>query len=101
MITVPYRKEGREGGVADVLCSLAPWTDLPICETAAHTWTFQAEEALSVLWNSPGACKGNEKVLGLREETLLLNSVSEPIYIYVKAKFILLQMGTETELRNT
>lgn len=61
LITLPNRFEG-----TDVLCTLTPWTDLTICQTGVHAWTFQAEKFLRALWNVPGAYRWNEKVLELR-----------------------------------
>lgn len=94
LITLPNRFGG-----TDVLCKLTPCTDLPICQTGVHAWTFQEEKFLRVLWNPPGACRQNEKVLELRN-TLFKQHLRTHMCIYVKTKFILLHMGTETELIN-
>lgn len=93
LITLPNRFGG-----TDVLCSLTPWTDLPICQTGVHAWTFQAEKFLRILHGTPqGACRWNEKVLELGNP-LFKQHLRTHMCIYVKTKFILLQMGTETEL---
>lgn len=83
-------------GGTDVLCSLTPWTDLPICQTEAHVWTFQVEKILKALWNPPGACRWNETL----RNTLFKQHLRIHMCIYAETKFILLQMGTETELIN-
>lgn len=76
LITLPNRS-----GETDVLRSLTPWTDLPICQTAVHAWTFQAEKFLRALWNPPGACRWNEKVLELGNT--LFKTVSQNPHVYL------------------
>lgn len=72
LITLPNRFGG-----TDVLCSLTPWTDLPIWQTGVHSWAFKAEKFLRILHgNPPGACRWNL-------ETLILKTASQNPHVYL------------------